>query len=134
MSEIKITKESPDKWIAFDFVRYFYNKLIDKYGENTFEMNYERDCPIMKHIIDDFHKYSRTNMSVLHFIDWSITTYEEKKFPPPITVGFLKSWVFVFLGVPREPKKPRRPARKVVSLDKKQKSWAKEQKKKYEAT
>lgn len=134
MADLQINKESPDKWIAFDFVRYFYNKLIDKYGENSFEMNYERDCPILKYIIDDFKKYSRTNLSVLHFIDWSIQRYEEKKFPPPITVGFLRSWVPEFLNVPREPKKIIKKPRKVVSLSKQQKDWIKGKKKQYEAS
>lgn len=134
MTEINITKESPDSWIAFDFVRYFYNKLIDKYGENTFEINYGRDCPIMKHIIDDFHKYSRNNLSVIHFLDWSIVQYEQKGLPPPITVGFLRSFVPIFLNIPREPKKVKKQPRKVVSLSKKQKDWVKDQKKRYETS
>lgn len=131
MNTIHITKESPDSWIAFDFVRYFYNKLLDKQGDFTFEMNYERDCPIMKYIIDDFKKNNRNNLSVLHFIDWGIKKYEDKKFPPPITIGFLKGWVYEFLQIPR-PEKMQKKVRNVVSLNKKEKDWIKKQKKKYE--
>lgn len=131
MAELHIRRDDPNSWIPRNFVSYFYEKCEAKYGNLLFERNYEKDCPIMRFIMDDFITHSRPLLSVVHFIDWGFERHEQKKLPNIITIAFLKSWVPKFLQIPyTRPKKVYNHLSEVV-LTPDQQKWVKEKRKAY---
>ena len=89
-----------DNWKSRDFVKFFYRCYEEYYGERP-PIVYDRDCAIMKRVIDNFRKVDRSEVVVLKFIKWAFKNYvADKKFIAPIKIGFLQYMMDKFLGFP----------------------------------
>ncbi len=89
-----------DGWKSRDFVKFFYRCYEEHYGDRLPAV-YERDCSIMKRVIDDFRKVDRSEVVVLKFLKWAFKEYTSSaKFTTPIKIGFLHYMMDKFLGFP----------------------------------
>lgn len=128
--EIRITKKNIiDKpvldWVAVDFVNYCYFKFRLIYGDGNFDMNYDRDCMIIKRVIDKFDSVDRDKSVVQFYIDWAVDRYKKSdKLKMPMRVGILAFWIEDFLGFKFKKDDKKRKRRKVV-LTEQEKSWIK---------
>jgi len=95
-----VIESDVDNWKSRDFVKFFYRCYEEFYGERL-PVIYDRDCAIMKRVIDDFRKVDRSEIVVLTFIKWSFREYcSNKKFKTPIQLGFLHYMMDKYLGFP----------------------------------
>lgn len=102
-------------WKSRDFVKFFYRCYEDTYGD-LLEFEYDRDCPIMKRVIEDFRKVDRPKEVVLSFIQWAFKAYvNDPKYTEPMQIGFLSYMEDQFLGFSVKATKSAKKAQQKVS-------------------
>lgn len=126
---IKIKKKDNKNWTSIDFLLLYKSKYEEKYHEQL-EVNYVKDCSIMKRVISIFKKHDKPKGSVIKFINWVFDEYySNKKFTTPIKIGFLQYCIEDYLGTSLTDVK--KPKNKPVVLSNEMKEWLEEQKKVY---
>jgi len=132
MEPIKITKKDIYEWQPVDFVLFFKDRYAEWYNGEELQLDFGKDCMIMKRIIYRFRKNNRGKLTVKRFIDWVFQEYDKRKieFTPRLTIGFLPFWVDEYLGIKSEQNKKKTKKSK-IELSNETKKWLEEQKKSY---
>ena len=129
MDEMKIQRYKPlEKWVAVDFVRYFYTKCEEIYGKDKFEKNWDKDCMIMKTILVFLKSHSKTHQDILSFIDWAYARYQQKtELVLTMQIGILKSWIRDYFQIPYV-KRASKKKREAIKLSSEAISWIEKEK------